>query len=261
MRISPRSARLFWRRKYSDSAPQVRIMTIVALYLYKHVYHARESRIKRTQWCRSYRARIRATKIVSIVSSSRVLYGLRGRPTASTYRVLRAEDETASDASDTAKTCQRRAAESSFPLSTNVVGLVGHRSRDIRIGARSGEENTEISDGTVLREAQNWEANQSDGAVEDNHGCSHPILVAEPGGAVHQDDCHHVRWSAEGLRCSEAEAEGVVQDDGKEEGEGVRDCCGAAEEVGSAGRAGRFDGVWLTRRSTQTPKSQYPSQA
>lgn len=54
-------------------------------------------------------------------------------------RVLAAKHKTAGNTPNTTEGCQRRGAESSFPLPTNVIRLISHNGWDVAIGPGNGD--------------------------------------------------------------------------------------------------------------------------
>jgi hypothetical protein len=141
------------------------------------------------------------------------------------------EDETTSNTTNTTHTNERRGAESAFPLSTDVVRLVGHGGGDVAVCASRGEEDAKVAHGGVLVEAHERQADEAQQHVEQNDGAAHVVLVTEVAGGVHDDAGEGVGRRDEALRCADGEAHIGLEDDGQEVGEGVGDGCCVEEDL------------------------------
>ena len=94
--------------------------------------------------------------------------------------VLATEDKAASNAANTTQTSESSRAESSLPLSTDVVCLVGHGGRDISVDACSADEDAEVLDAGIGGEAHDWQTDEGNEGVEDEDGGAGSVLVAVP---------------------------------------------------------------------------------
>jgi hypothetical protein len=65
-------------------------------------------------------------------------------------RVLGAEDTGANDTSDCTTTNEGSGCECSFPLTTNIVGLVSKEGRAVGIRSNGGQENAEVANSVIL---------------------------------------------------------------------------------------------------------------
>ena len=65
------------------------------------------------------------------------------------------------DTTDSTETDESGRAESTLPLSTDVVGLVSENGWDIGVGTDGGEENTEVTGTLVLSKTQDWETGKA----------------------------------------------------------------------------------------------------
>jgi hypothetical protein len=72
--------------------------------------------------------------------------------------ILLSEYSAANDSADATGTDKSRGAESTLPLTTDVVRLVRENAGDVGIRSNRGEEDAEIADAVVLCEAKEWEA-------------------------------------------------------------------------------------------------------
>lgn len=153
-----------------------------------------------------------------------------GRPHARpiSRRILGPERQTADDAADATESHERRTGERSGPLAADIVGLVGHDGGDVGVGACRGEEDAKVADGVARGEAQEGQADQTQNGVDNDEDASHAVLVADPGGGVHDDTGKDEGRCDEALRGGGAEAHAVMEDDGQEVCDGVRDGGGAA---------------------------------
>ena len=109
-------------------------------------------------------------------------------------------------------------------MPTDVVRLIRHRGRDVRVGAHADQEHTEVADADVLDPADEWEADDGEAGVEEDDGPAKMVLVSEPAGEVHHEACGGVGGRDEALGFGEGEAHAAAEDDRKEVGEGVGDC-------------------------------------
>ena len=132
-------------------------------------------------------------------------------------RVLASKDKTTSNATNATKTRQSRRAKSPLPLSTNIIRLIRHCSRDIRVRARGGEEHAKVAHAGVGVEAHDGQADDGDEGVDDDDGAAHAVPVANPGHAEHEDCGEDVGGCDEALGGGHAEAHVVAEDDGEED--------------------------------------------
>ena len=148
-----------------------------------------------------------------------------------TRRIL-PENQAACNTADTAKTDKSSAAERTLPLSTDVVGLVSHGCRDVRVRARAGKEDTEVSDTGVLVETHQGETDEDKDHVEDDDRSTGMVLVANPAGEEHDDTGKNIWRSDQALSRANAVAHTLTEDDGKEVGESVGDGGSVEEDHG-----------------------------
>ena len=59
--------------------------------------------------------------------------------------ILKSKDETSCNTANAAHTDKRRRAESTLPLSTDVVGLPSENGRDVGVAASGGKEDTKVA--------------------------------------------------------------------------------------------------------------------
>lgn len=144
--------------------------------------------------------------------------------------VLLTEHQTACNAAKTAKTDESSAAESSLPLAADVVGLEGHGSWDVAVGTGGDEEDTEVADVGTLGPAHDGESDEAEKHVEEDHGASDVILVADPASCEHDDTSKGIRRRNETLSCSDAETHVSDEDDGEGVSKGVADGGGIEED-------------------------------
>src|ERR1700759_4378342 len=95
----------------------------------------------------------------SILRSMRMLVQIASTVLKSPHH--RPEYQTSSNATNAAEANKRRTTESTFPLSTDVVCLVSHRSRNIRVCSSSGKENTKVAHGRAFVEPHDRETNEA----------------------------------------------------------------------------------------------------
>lgn len=111
----------------------------------------------------------------------------RSRDTSNSYR----ESATIVPSQDlarlTADASQAGGAKRSPPLSSDIVCLVGHDSRNGRIGSRDRDEYTDILRPWICSEPHNGYADQRYDAQEAKNRTSCSILVAVPGSTIHQN--------------------------------------------------------------------------
>jgi hypothetical protein len=146
--------------------------------------------------------------------------------------VLLTEHQAASDTSKTTEAHKSGAAESSLPLTTDVVGLERHGSGDVAVGTGSDEENTEVSDVGALSPAHDGKSDEAKQHVEENAGTSDVVLVTDPSCREHDDTGKGVRRGDKTLGSSDAEAHVSNEQDGKGISEGVADGGGVKEDHG-----------------------------
>lgn len=143
--------------------------------------------------------------------------------------VLESENQAACDTTDTTETDQGRTAEGALPLATDVVGLVGHGGRDVRVGTSGDQEDGEVADARRTGEAHDGKTDQTQNHVEDDDRPADLVLVASPASRKHDEGTKDVRRSDQALRRSNSETHVLVQDDGEEVSQRVCDG-GAVEE-------------------------------
>jgi hypothetical protein len=141
------------------------------------------------------------------------------------------EDQSSSNTSNTTHTNQRRRAECTLPLSTDVVGLVRHDRGHVAIRSRSCEEDSEVPDARALVETHDRNTNDTQDHVEDDDGPSNVVLVTGPTSPVHNDRCERVWWSNKTLRRAGGEAHVLGQDDWEEVRKSVCDGCCVEEDL------------------------------
>jgi hypothetical protein len=146
--------------------------------------------------------------------------------------VLVAEDEGADNAADAAKADEGGAAKGALPLAADVVGLESHGGGDVAVGAGGDEEDAKVADGGGLGPAEDGQADDAEHHVEDDDGAAKVVLVADPGGAEHDDAGKGVRGGDEALGGADLEAHVDDKENGEGVGEGVGDCGGAEEDEG-----------------------------
>lgn len=146
--------------------------------------------------------------------------------------VLLTEHQATSDTAESTESDKSGAAESSLPLTTDVVGLERHGSRDVAVGAGSDEEDTKVSNIGALGPAHNGKSDEAKQHVEENAGASDVVLVTDPSCREHDDTGKGVRRSNETLSSSDAEAHVADEKDGQGVGEGVADGSGVEEDHG-----------------------------
>lgn len=137
------------------------------------------------------------------------------------WAILRPEDQTSRNAANASKTNQGSAAEGTFPLSTDIVGLIGHASRDVCIGTSHDKEDAKVSNSVVAVEAHYRETNKGHDRVEDQDWRPSVILVAYPGRGKHENASESIWRSDQALRCANAESHAVTKYNGKKIGNGV----------------------------------------
>ena len=138
--------------------------------------------------------------------------------------ILAPENQTASDAANTAEAGKRRTAERSLPLTTDVVCLICHTSRNVGVDTSDSNKDTEIFDPTVVCEGHDGQTNQRDCRVADQNDSTDTVAVTDPGGGEHHDRRKGVRWCDETLRRRDTVPKIISQDNGKEEGERIAHC-------------------------------------
>lgn len=144
--------------------------------------------------------------------------------------VLLAEHQTARNTAKTTKADESSAAESSLPLTADVVGLEGHGSWDVAVGTGGDEEDTEVADVRTLGPAHDGESDEAEKHVEEDHGASDVILVADPSSCEHDDTSKGIGRRNETLSCSDAETHVSDEDDGEGVSKGVADGGGIEED-------------------------------
>ena len=135
--------------------------------------------------------------------------------------VLLTEDQTASNTTDTAEPDHGGAAKGTLPLAAEVVGLVGHDSGDVAVGAGGDEEDTKVADSVVRVPSHDGEADKGENHVNDDDGTTEAVPVAEPGRSEHHDTSKGVGRSDKALRRGDAESHVEVEEDGQRVGKTV----------------------------------------
>lgn len=135
------------------------------------------------------------------------------------------ENQAPSNAAHATKANQRGAAKSALPLAPNIVRLITHSRRHIRIRAGRNQEDAKVADARVLMKAHDGQANEANDHVEQDHRAAQLPAVAGVAIGVDDERGEDVRRRHQALRRADAEAHVFVQDDGKEVGECVRDGC------------------------------------
>jgi hypothetical protein len=144
--------------------------------------------------------------------------------------VLLTEHQATSDTAETTETNESGAAESSLPLTTDVVGLERHGGGDVAIGACSDEEDTKVSDAGALGPAHDGKSDEAKQHVEENARTSDVVLVTDPSCREHDDTGKGVRRRNETLGGSDAEAHVSDEQDGQGVSKGVADGGGVEED-------------------------------
>ena len=142
------------------------------------------------------------------------------------------EDKASSNTADATHTNEGRRAESTLPLSTDVVRLVRHGGGDVAVCAGGGEEDAKVAHSRVLVEAHERQADQAQHHVEQNQGPAHVVLIADVAAGVHDDAGEGVGGCHEALGRADAEPHVDLQDDGQEVGEGIGDGGCVEEDLG-----------------------------
>jgi hypothetical protein len=73
------------------------------------------------------------------------------------WLVLVSEDSAANDSTDATGADERSGAESTLPLTADVVRLVRENAGNIGVTSDCGKEDAEIADAVILCEAKEWE--------------------------------------------------------------------------------------------------------
>lgn len=144
--------------------------------------------------------------------------------------VLLAEHQTSRNTAKTTKADESSAAEGSLPLAADVVGLEGHDSWDVAVGTGGDEEDAEVADVGISSPAHDGESDEAEEHVEEDHGTSDVILVADPGSREHDDTSKGIGRRNETLSCSNAETHVSDENDGEGVSKGVADGCGIEED-------------------------------
>lgn len=145
-------------------------------------------------------------------------------------RVLAPEHQTTRNTTDTAKADQSRTAEGTLPLPSDVVGLVRHGGRHVRVRSGAGKEDTKVSDANILVEPHQRETDEDENHVEDNDRSTKVPLITSPASKEHNDTGEDIWRSDQALSCANAVAHTITEDDGKEIGEGVRNSRSVEED-------------------------------
>ena len=146
--------------------------------------------------------------------------------------VLLSEHQTARNTTNTTESNQRSAAERTLPLTTEIIGLEGHGSGNVRVGASSDEENTKVAHGRARGPTHDRQTNQAQDHVEDDDGTANVVLVAYVASGEHDNTGKHVGRGNETLRLSDGELEVGDEDEGESVCEGVGDGGGGEEDGG-----------------------------
>lgn len=125
------------------------------------------------------------------------------------------------DTTDSTETDESGRAESTLPLSTDVVGLVSENGWDVGVGTDSGEENSEVTGTLVLSKAQDWETDKAEKRVNDDGGSAVADLVSVHGLDEHEDTGGGVWWGNKTLGLSDVETHLATENDWQEVGNGV----------------------------------------
>ena len=131
--------------------------------------------------------------------------------------VLGAEDETASDTANTTEANERGAAESTLPLTADIVCLEGHDGGDVCVGAGSDEENAEVANGSILGPAHDGETDEAGDHIEEDDGTTNMVLVTQPSCEHHHDTSKRKRWRNKTLRLGDIEAHASHKNDWERE--------------------------------------------
>lgn len=140
------------------------------------------------------------------------------------------EDEGTNDTTDTTEADQDGRAESTLPLTTDVVGLVGKSGWDVAVGTGAGEEDTDVFSSVRWTPSHKAKTEDLKETVGDNDDTAHSVLITEPTTAEHPDTGKDVWWGDEALRCTNAETHTTVENQWQEVGESVGDGGGEAED-------------------------------
>jgi len=149
-----------------------------------------------------------------------------------TKRQILPENQAPCNTTHAAEADEGSAREGTLPLAADVIGLVRHDSGDVGVGAGRDEEDAKVADGRVLVPADDGQADEAKEVVEDDDGPADAIAVAEPAGGEHDDAGQDVGRSHEAVGLDGVEVHALLQDDGEEVGQGVRDGSGVEEDHG-----------------------------
>ena len=142
------------------------------------------------------------------------------------------EDKAACNTSNTPHSHECGTAEGALPLAADVVGLVSHGSRYIRVGACRHEEHAKVAHRGIAVPAHDRQADQAEQHIRNYDGPTDVVFVAKPAHAEHPKPGEGVRRGNETLRRANAETEILVENDGEEVGEGIGDGRGVEENHG-----------------------------
>jgi hypothetical protein len=98
--------------------------------------------------------------------------------------ILLSEHQGPDNATHASETDERRTAECTFPVSSNVVSLIGHARGDVGVGSGADEEDAEVADADVVGPADERETGDCDDGVDDDYGTAGLVLVAKITGGV-----------------------------------------------------------------------------
>ena len=136
--------------------------------------------------------------------------------------ILRPENQAAGDTTDTTKPDKRRAAESSLPLTTNIVGLEGHDGGDVAVGAGGDEENAKVPNLGIRVESHDGETDEAEHHVEDDNGPTNVVLVASPASEKHNDRSKGIRRRSKAQRASKTKPKLIHQNRRQRERKRIR---------------------------------------
>lgn len=123
----------------------------------------------------------------------------------SRHLILLTEHQATGNTTETTKANKSGTAESSLPLTSDVVGLEGHGSWDVAVGTGSDEEDTEVANVGALSPTHDGKSDEAEHHVEENAGTSDVVLVTNPSSSEHDDTGEGVRRGNQTLSSSNAE--------------------------------------------------------
>lgn len=146
------------------------------------------------------------------------------------WRVLVSKDQASCNPTDAAKANECRRAEGSLPLAADVIGLICHRRRNIRVRAGCGKENTEVAHTNTLGKAHKCEADNCHDHVENDNRTTDVVFVAEPARGIHNDAAEDVGRSNKALCSADIEAHAIFKNDWQKVGESISDRSGVEKD-------------------------------